>query len=302
MTIVKRSTTGIGSLPHSHPNVALDYSFRMGIPFLPQLSMSNPSEDMRTPGISLSSWGPFLDLLREHQSPLAKIQITGPITTRWSFRPLDQEPPTQIDPAIFTQCLAQSLAMTGELQSINVQPLLYLDEPALYALSPENPLHLLAIQGLNSLIQSLKKEGVIVGLHCCSNPRWDLLLGPQGIHPDFLSIDTGLSLKSLLSAPENLLEKYIRSGGRLSLGIIPTDRSRPMHSLKVTEIFTQLIKTFTEAWSHQPALIHKVLNDAIYTPACGLALHSVTDSELILALLNQFYDACTSNIREQDLG
>lgn len=40
------NTTGIGSLPHHDVNAALDHSFRMGIPFLPQIPIRAPWECM----------------------------------------------------------------------------------------------------------------------------------------------------------------------------------------------------------------------------------------------------------------
>src|SRR4051812_27742352 len=39
-------TTGIGSLPHHNVDAALDFSFRHGIPFLPQIPIRNPWEYM----------------------------------------------------------------------------------------------------------------------------------------------------------------------------------------------------------------------------------------------------------------
>src|SRR4051812_4546085 len=38
--------TGIGSLPHHHLDTALEYSLKMGIPFLPQIPIRNPWEFM----------------------------------------------------------------------------------------------------------------------------------------------------------------------------------------------------------------------------------------------------------------
>src|SRR5690242_12697554 len=45
MTIARR-TTGIGSLPHHNVDAALEHSFRMGVPFLPQIPIRNPWEFM----------------------------------------------------------------------------------------------------------------------------------------------------------------------------------------------------------------------------------------------------------------
>lgn len=371
MTTVKRSTTGIGSLPHHNIDAALGYSFQMGIPFLPQIPIRNPWEFMiaqaleELPGLQAetdgtatldldiwtsrakdlsrrlneafhqgvenpsafeafepsasvsSSWQPFLWELVERKITFAKIQIAGPITAQWSLRLLEsaRDEKSKIQKGIFAIerfpdltsqiyrfILARSLAMTRRLQANGIQPLLYLDEPALYSLSLENPRHVLALQELKLLIQTLKKEGVWVGLHCCSNTVWDALLGPTGLGIHYLSIDTELSLKSLLTTPSQTLENFIRSGGRLSLGVIPTSRSSDLHSLQIQELFAHLLDKFSGKWGNQPELVKKTLAEAIYTPACGLALHNVSDSELVLETLNEFFDFCTSTLFSQASG
>ena len=56
-------TTAIGSLPHHNADAALEYSFRHGIPFLPQMPVRNPWEYMipqaleGLPGLEVSREG-----------------------------------------------------------------------------------------------------------------------------------------------------------------------------------------------------------------------------------------------------
>jgi hypothetical protein len=68
-TIVKSATTGIGSLPHPSIDSALEFSFRMGIPFLPQIPLRHSHERMipqaleKLPGLQLDpEANAFLDL------------------------------------------------------------------------------------------------------------------------------------------------------------------------------------------------------------------------------------------------
>jgi hypothetical protein len=250
-----------------------------------------------------SSWQPFVWELTENKVHLAKVQIAGPITAQWALRfsegsaTLDKFP--DLTTQIYRLILARALAMTRRLQANGIQPLIYLDEPALYGLSLENPRHVLALQELKLLIQTLRKEGVLVGLHCCSNTDWSTVLG---LNLHYLSVDTELSLKSLLSAPGNATENFLRTGGRLSLGVIPTTRSAVLHSINIQELFAHLLEIFSEKWGSKPELVKKTLAEAIYTPACGLALHSVSDAELVLEILNDFYDYCTSTVISRSSG
>lgn len=350
MTSVNRSTTGIGSLPHHNVDTALAFSFRMGIPFLPQIPIRNPWEymipqaleglpglqtekdgvvtldvdiwrsrsaafserlteafsasasdrasfELFEPSAAISScWQPFIWELCESRAPMAKIQIAGPMTAQWVLKLSDGES-LEKNPELSTQIyrlvLARSLAMTRRLQTHGVQPLLYLDEPGLYALSSSNPRHVLALQELRLLVQTVRKEGVLVGIHCCSNTDWSAVLG-LGLH--YLSLDTELSMKNLLANHGDQVEAFLRAGGRFSLGVIPTARSSVPSSLSVHEIFARLLDTFGEHWGAKPELVRRALSQAVYTPACGLALHSVTDSEFVLEALSEFHDYCMRSL------
>jgi hypothetical protein len=244
-----------------------------------------------------SSWQPFIWELEEREIKRAKIQIAGPLTAQWSLKTkegesLDRNPDVTMQ--IYRLVLARALAMTRRLQASGVTPLIYIDEPGLYALMTSSPKFSLGLQELKLMVQTLKKEGVEVGLHCCSNTDWDALLG---LGLNVLSMDTSLSLRNLLS-PSRMpkIEEFIHSGGRLSLGIIPTARSSVLHSLEVEVLFSELLSAF-QASGAEPGLVKKILREAIYTPACGLALHSVSDADLVLELLLEFRDFSEASLR-----
>jgi hypothetical protein len=184
--------------------------------------------------------------------------------------------------------------MTRRLQSIGVAPVLYIDEPGLYGLMTSNPKYGLALQELKLMIQTLRKEKVQVGLHCCSNTDWDSVLS---LGVDIISIDTSLSLRNFftpLRTPR--IEAFLQEGGIFSLGVIPTARSSVLHSLAIEPLFTELLSAF-QASGVDAALVRKIMTQAIYTPACGLALHSVSDADLVLELLLEFRDFCEVSLR-----
>lgn len=241
-----------------------------------------------------SSWQPFVWELEERGIRLAKIQIAGPLTTQWSVQFKDStEPAPELAMQIYRLVLARALSMTRRLQAAGVQPLIYVDEPGLYGLTSTHPKHALGLRELGILIQSLRKEDAIVGLHCCSNTDWDAVLG---LGLDVVSLDTNLSLRGFLTPERSgLIRDFLERGGRLSLGVIPTARSSVLRSLDVKTLFSELMISF-QVWKDSPALIRKTLTEAIYTPACGLALHSVSDADLVLGLLTEFRDLCAVSV------
>jgi len=323
------STTMIGSLPHHNIDTALDFSFRVSIPFLPQIPIRNPWEFMIAqalegmPGLEIardgstvlnrevwlgrtqnfnqrliqaferdsepeafeafepssaasSSWQPFLWELTERKVKLAKIQIAGPITCQWVLRTKDgshTEKTPEISAQIYRLVLARALAMSRRLFLDGIQPILFLDEPGLFALNPSNPKHLVSLQELKITIQALKKEGVIVGLHCCSHTDWPSVFS---LGLDVLSIDTAQSLKAVTDE-RSLLDSFLLGGGRLCLGVIPTTREASLN-WNAKALYEATIKL----------LEPRIVRESILTPACGLALHDAKDAETILETLLQF--------------
>jgi hypothetical protein len=254
---------------------------------------------------SSSSWRPFLFELQERGIKRAKIQIAGPVTCQWSLRlksgePIDKHP--EIASQIYRLVLARAVAMCRKLKSMGVEPVVYLDEPALFALAPSNPRHMLAMQELRLMIQALKNEKgherVTVGVHCCSNTDWASLIKTG---PDILSIDAGHSLENLLEAQDdfrNTLERFIDGGGRLSLGVIPTAGKQqiPLGSLNAKALHEHLVSMLSEKLGQDEegrSLMQRILSEAIYTPACGLALHSIPEAEQILSYLLEFQSIST---------
>src|SRR6185503_14175684 len=173
--------------------------------------------------------------------------------------------------AIFKLVLARALAMVRKLRGSGIQPVIYIDEPGLYGLSPQsNARHASGLEEPRLLIRTFKKEGAVTGLHCCSNTDWDAVLG---LAPNLLSIDVDLSLGSLLER-DTQLAAYLASGGRLSLGVIPTARSSVLASLDVKALFARMLESFgrSKLGKEKPEAVKKILSESILTPACGLAL------------------------------
>jgi methionine synthase II (cobalamin-independent) len=231
-----------------------------------------------------SSWQAFLWELQEARQAVGKIQIAGPMTSQWALRLSDGtslEKHPDLTSQIFKLVLARSLAMTRRMQASNIQPVLFLDEPGLYAFSPINPKHMIAFQELKLMVQALRKEHVIVGLHCCSNADWKSILT---MDLNYLSIDTSLSLDSLLTGACEPLIEYLNRGGRLSLGVIPTKHESVPPKNLMNDLRARLVQGLRDE-----KLAEKVLSEALYTPACGLALQSIPDAEAISESLHDFF-------------
>jgi hypothetical protein len=325
------ATTGIGSLPHTQLELALQVALHHDLAFLPQLPAQNPSELMipaaleGLPGmtfdaegvctIALKTWEaqsasfgarleaalssgnltefeptpaacrafkPFLWEVENRKLPFAKVQLAGPATVRWVARLDDGKPASSVpalDQQIFRLSLARTTAMVKAVRRANAQPVIFLDEPGLYALDLKDLRHRVVHQELKMLVVALQREGALVGLHCCSNTDWRAVL-ELGL--DILSIDARLSLDAVLEE-RAAFWRFLADGSTLSLGIVPTDlKSAYVLKELVESVEASLRATTPAGMSFEGALARMLLS-----PACGLGMRSVRDAERILEEVRQ---------------
>jgi hypothetical protein len=222
---------------------------------------------------SPASWQalrPFLWEVEHRKLPFAKVQIAGPLTLRWSLRTADGPPLSAsaerlpLEGQIFRLVLARALALTRKVREAGATPVVFLDEPGLYAYDRRDPQHLVALQELRVAVLALKREGALSGVHCCGNTDWGALLG---LGWDIVSLDARLSLSSVLASGD-AFQRFHDKGGALALGIVPTDFSS-------NDDLGALVAHAEEL------LAPEVLSRCLLTPACGLALRSVQDAERI---------------------
>ncbi len=219
------------------------------------------------------AWKPFLWEVANRKLAFAKTQIAGPCTVRWVAKTSEGLPAAEIaglDQQIFKLLLAKCLAMVKALRRTLTTPIIYLDEPGLYALDRSNGRHLVALQELRMLALALQREGALVGVHCCGNTEWGLLLD---LGVDLLSLDVRLSLDAALDEREPLL-RFLLAGGALSLGIVPTNLAT---SFSLPELVDAVETSLIGTLGRRRAL--EVMLRTAVTPACGLAMRTVLDAE-----------------------
>jgi hypothetical protein len=325
------ATTGIGSLPHTQSELALQMALQHDVPFLPQLPKADASELMipaaleGLPGMSFDSdglctvdlqawspkrdrftfeietalangqlsafepsaaacrtWRPFLWEVENRKLPFAKVQLAGPATVRWVAKTSAGAPASdtpELDQQIFRLLLARALGMVKAVRRAGSTPIVFLDEPGLYALDGRDVRHMVVLKELQVMIVALQREGALVGLHCCSNTRWSELMG---LGLDILSIDARLSLDAVLEEP-GAFWKFLSGGSTLSLGIVPTDLAT---AYRLSELVDS-VEASLRATAPKGIAFEAVLSQMLLTPACGLGMRSVPDAERIVAEVRQ---------------
>lgn len=320
------ASTGIGSLPHSQGELALQTALAHDIPYLPQLPTDNPGELMiasaldGVPGLRFDdegvctvelgaweagsaeltrridaalasgaleafepgvqayrSWRPFLFEVQARKLPFAKVQLAGPTTVRWAAKTSAGTPVSALpalDRQVYQLLLAKSLAMVKAVRRAGATPVLFLDEPGLYAVARGDPKHAVALKELEMLIAAVQREGALVGVHCCGNTDWAAVLS---LGLDILSIDARLSLDAVLEERPEFLQ-FVGGGATLALGIVPTDLKSSYSVPELCESVEASLRSSVPKGVAFQALLSRML----VTPACGLAMRSVKDAERII--------------------
>jgi len=212
-----------------------------------------------------------------------KGQVTGPFTLAAAIKG-EAGKPTLFDPMMFDM-IVNGLAMKGlwqaeQFKKFNKKPIIFFDEPYLSCLgSAYTPISSAEVTSrLLELFNPLKQAGVLVGIHCCGNTEWPVLLGSMA---DIVSFDAWEYFDKLAIYPGEI-KTFIENGGVLAFGIVPAhnipqDLSVSMLVEKIKSQFDILV---------QKGIDKKIiLKKCLLTPSCGLGTVPEQDADRVLEVL-----------------
>jgi len=219
----------------------------------------------------------FLGAVAGRRTPI-KLQLTGPVTLGIALLNLGV-PAARAFSVAGSAVRARARALVAAAQeTAPMAPLVvFLDEPGLTAamhadfpLEPNRTIDL-----VSSALATLEPHAV-TGLHCCGLADWLVVL-QAGAQILSLPLDSG--------AVEHCgaLGAFLDGGGRIAWGAVPT--TGPIGS--TPERVWQQLSTEWCALTQggcDPVLLRE---QALVTPACGLATHAEPQADLILRLTNQ---------------
>ncbi len=307
--------TSIGSLPHTDPRAATTFVLerhprlpaapslpnrsgmeRMiaqaawgvpGVTVLPDgsLEVDNPRAiDPRAPlteaGIDGEPFGglrAFLSAVAGRRAPI-KLQLTGPVTLGIALSTVGV--PVQRAFAMAgaaVRARARALVNAARETAPMAPLVVFLDEPGLTAamqrgfpLDPNRTIDL-----VSSALAALEPHA-ITGLHCCGVADWRVVLqaGPQI-----------LSLPLLMGAAEHAgaIGAFLERGGWVAWGAVPTSGPLGATPERLWHHLSAEWCALTQGGC-DPVLLRE---QALVTPACGLASHGEEQADLVLSLTNQ---------------
>jgi len=217
----------------------------------------------------------LLQAVADEQTPCQALkgQLAGPVTFAGTVK--DQEGKAMLFDRELTQAACLGLARKAAWQAqkfrdLGKAPVIFLNDPyltcfgsAFLPISREEVMEILA-----ATIEELKQTAggpVAVGLHCCGNTDWGLLLEAP---IDILSFDSYGYFDSL-RLYDKAVAKFFSRGGWLAWGLVPTrgDEFRQEAADSLWQRFTRQVGQLAQ---DQQTGLKEILSRALLTPACGM--------------------------------
>ena len=202
-----------------------------------------------------------------------KGQLAGPVTFAGMVK--DREGKAMLFDRELTQAACLGLARKAAWQArkfreLGKDPVIFLDEPfltgfgsAYLPISREEVLEIIG-QTIAELRQAVEGP-VAVGMHCCGNTDWGLLLSAP---IDILSFDSYGYFDSL-RLYDQALAKFFARGGWLAWGLVPTGAAE-FSQETADSLWPRFSQQVAQLAQDQKTGLKEILSRALLTPACGM--------------------------------
>ena len=231
----------------------------------------------------------LLEAVASQGGPAAALkgQLSGPVTFAGVVKDAHGKPilyDRELTQAVASG-LARKLAWQAEqFREAGKAPILFLDEPLLTGFgSAYLPVSREEVTGI--LTQTLEETRevatgpVILGIHCCGNTDWPILLQAP---IDILSFDSYGYFESLRLYAQPLAAFWDR-GGWLAWGLVPTNQDfRQATPDGIWQRFQDQVVQLAADLKRSP---REVLSQSLLTPACGTGYLSPDEARGVLATL-----------------
>lgn len=228
----------------------------------------------------------FIKLLEQKQikSQFVKGQVTGLFTFAAAVTDKDQKAllhdPMMMD-AFTVGISMKALHQIDLFKKFGKESIIFFDEPYMgcfgSAYTPVTKEEVIKRYG--QILDNLERKAKI-GIHCCGNTDWSLLLG-LGI--DIINFDAyDFSEKFLLYS--GAIKDFLNRGGIIAWGIIPTNIEEKVSP----QDLSALLKNHFDALVKKGIDLELLKSRCLITPACGLGALDENRAEEVLSLLKDF--------------
>jgi methionine synthase II (cobalamin-independent) len=213
-----------------------------------------------------------------------KGQITGPFTFASSINKDSGQ--SLLSDSVMMEVIVKALGMKAlwqikELKQVADSVVIFIDEPYLScfgsAYTPINKETVINVFGeLIDLIR--KEENCLVGIHCCGNTDWGLLMD---LDIDIINFDAYGYMDNFLLYSESI-KNFISAGKYIAWGLVPTNEFNK--SINEEDLFSKLDSAIN-LLTDKDVDKDKLIKQSFLSPACGLgSLDPVINEKIFLML------------------
>ncbi|MDP1803963.1 MAG: hypothetical protein Q8K72_02240 [Acidimicrobiales bacterium] len=255
-------------------DVQADGSLRVDDPMLDPRAALNDAGVDGEPFVGLRA---FLGAVAGRQAPI-KLQLTGAVTLGLALHAVGV--PTDRAFAVAgaaVRARAKGLVAAAVAAAPKAPLVVFVDEPGLVgAMHPGFPIDTNRTIDLVSSVLATLEPHATTGLHCCGSADWRVALqtGPQILS---LPIDHGAVDHA------GAIGTFLDQGGWVAWGAVPT--TGPLGT-RDERLWQQLSAEWASLTAAGCDLV-RLREQAMITPACGLANHGEDQAEQVLTLTNQ---------------
>ncbi|MCF8032975.1 MAG: hypothetical protein K9K66_12270 [Desulfarculaceae bacterium] len=248
--------------------------------------MSDPLESFAPDPACAAGWPVFLEAIgaaRGDQYPWLKGHVTGPVTMCLAVPGDDGKSLLYDDEA--AEAVARGLgaaagAQAAELASLGRKAMIFIDEPALSgfgsAFTPVSRETVLGLLGA-CMEEARTRCDVVLGVHCCGNTDWSLLVDSGA---DVINLDSEGYGDHLLLYPESV-DTLLARGGAVAWGAVPTLEYKGSETAEgLWDGLRALLKGFEEKGLAK----ERLASQSLVSPACGMGSMKMEQSLAILDL------------------
>lgn len=165
-----------------------------------------------------------------------------------------------------------------ELKKLFPSVIIFIDEPYLVSIGSSYVNINIddAFAKLDELIAAIKEEGALVGLHCCGNTDWPLLLKRD---LDILNFDAYAFTKELLLYGAEV-KAFLAGGRTIAWGIVPSSDAIDKETVESLAVkYREGIMTLTDRGIPKDGI------SSIITPSCGVGSLNEATARKVLETL-----------------
>jgi hypothetical protein len=220
---------------------------------------------------------------KSRKLPFVKVQTTGPCS--FALTIVDENKRAIYYNEEFRDVVIKALTMKCRWQIQKFQPyaekvICFVDEPILSAFGSSTYVSVKredVVAHLREMIYVIHTDKALVGIHCCGNTEWSILID-AGV--DIVNFDAFGFGETIAMYPE-AVKIHLQKGGALAWGIVPTSmaiREKQVEDLIV--IFEKLIDHLASRGIDKQL----ILEQSLITPSCGTGSMEPNDAEKVFAM------------------